>query len=78
MKELRMVLLNTKIGIFFLFFAKIMIYVRHLREDFKTTNHSFSSYSSILLFDFKNDIRDFKNDPNDLYDLTSTSILGNS
>ena len=41
------------------------------KKDFKTTNHSFSSYSSVLLFDFKNDIRDFKNDPNDLYDLTN-------
>ncbi len=41
------------------------------KKDFKTTNHLFSSYSSVLLFDFKNDIRDFKNDPNDLYDLTN-------
>lgn len=39
------------------------------RKDFKKTNHSFSSFESVLLFDFNNDVRDFKNDPNDLYDL---------
>ena len=39
------------------------------RKDFKKTNHAFSSFESVLLFDFNNDVRDFKNDPNDLYDL---------
>ncbi|MBJ25938.1 MAG: Xaa-Pro aminopeptidase [Flavobacteriaceae bacterium] len=39
------------------------------RKDFKKTNHAFSSFASVLLFDFNNDVRDFKNDPNDLYDL---------
>ena len=41
------------------------------RKDFKKTNHLFSKYSSVLLFNFENDIRNFKNDPNDLYDLTN-------
>ena len=41
------------------------------RKDFKKTNHLFSKYSSVLLFNFQNDIRNFKNDPNDLYDLTN-------
>ena len=39
------------------------------RKDFKKTNHAFSNFKSVLLFDFNNDVRDFKNDPNDLYDL---------
>ena len=39
------------------------------RKEFKKTNHAFSSFESVLLFDFNNDVRDFKNDPNDLYDL---------
>mgnify|MGYP001191088922 FL=1 len=39
------------------------------RSDFKKTNHAFSAFNSVLLFDFNNDVRDFKNDPNDLYDL---------
>ncbi|MDG2147399.1 MAG: aminopeptidase P N-terminal domain-containing protein [Flavobacteriaceae bacterium] len=41
------------------------------KEDFKDANHLFSKFNSVLLFDFKNDTRNFKNDPNDLYDLTN-------
>ena len=41
------------------------------KEDFKDANHLFSKFNSVLLFDFKNDTRNFKKDPNDLYDLTN-------
>ena len=39
------------------------------RKEFVTDQDTFVNFDSVLFFDFKNDVRDFSNDDNDLYDL---------
>ncbi|MDB4612664.1 aminopeptidase P N-terminal domain-containing protein [Flavobacteriaceae bacterium] len=39
------------------------------KKDFSTEQNDFSRFDSVLMFDFKNDVRDNKNDSSDLFDL---------
>ena len=39
------------------------------KKDFSTEQNDFSRFDSVLMFDFKNDVRDNKNDYSDLFDL---------
>lgn len=43
-----------------------------LRSEFIKNQTNFTSFEEVLIFEFKNDVRDDKNDPNDLYDLQRT------
>ena len=40
-----------------------------LREEFKLLASDFDRFDQVLIFEFENDVRDFKNDANDLFDL---------
>ena len=42
------------------------------RHSFKEVDLSGARFDTVLFFDFKNDVRDFKNDSSDLYDLQRT------
>lgn len=39
------------------------------RVDFQPVENTYDRFDAVLLFDFENDVRDFKNDANDLFDL---------
>ena len=39
------------------------------KDEFIHEAHDFDRFDTVLLFDFKNDVRDNKNDPSDLFDL---------
>ncbi|MGC6480357.1 MAG: aminopeptidase P N-terminal domain-containing protein [Flavobacteriaceae bacterium] len=42
-----------------------------LRSDFSTLANDFDRFDEVLIFEFENDVRNYKNDPNDLFDLQS-------
>ena len=44
-------------------------YFKKNKKDFSTEQNDFSRFDSVLMFDFKNDVRDNKNDSSDLFDL---------
>lgn len=39
------------------------------RSEFRSYNHSFDQFETVLLFPFQNDVRDYPRDPNDLFDM---------
>ena len=41
------------------------------KNEFIQSELNFDQFDSVLIFDFNNDVRDFKNDPSDLFDLQS-------
>ncbi|MGC6402877.1 MAG: aminopeptidase P N-terminal domain-containing protein [Flavobacteriaceae bacterium] len=42
------------------------------RNAFTTDAHNFDRFETVLIFDFDTDIKDFKNDPHDLFDLQAS------
>jgi Xaa-Pro aminopeptidase len=42
------------------------------RNAFASDAHQFDRFETVLIFDFDTDIKDFKNDPNDLFDLQAS------
>ncbi len=53
--------------------ASVMGYDRVAdRSLFASESHRFDAFEEVLFFNFDNDVRDFKNDQNDLYDLQKT------
>ena len=53
--------------------ASIMGYDRVAeRSLFENDAHHFETFNKVLFFDFENDVKDFKNDSNDLFDLQKT------
>ncbi len=41
------------------------------KNEFIQSELNYDQFDSVLIFDFNNDVRDFKNDPSDLFDLQS-------
>ena len=39
------------------------------RKEFTPVENAYANYDRVFIFDFENDVRDFENDPNDLFDL---------